>query len=191
MNKQEIINIIKAKAADKIQYFENLIAETRASNNDTKSSMGDKYETGREMLQQEINNLQRQLNEVLNQQAVLQKITSDPSEKVQNGALVKTDKGLFYVAVSMGEIIFALDRPSAGTWENIAGTYFFNTTSYSGGAMFEVGRKLFNLLSSTPGDIRRYANVDPTSTIVPGYGVDSYDQNFYNKFNTDPRPLKF
>lgn len=40
MNKQEIINIIKAKAADKIQYFENLIAETRASNNDTKSSMG-------------------------------------------------------------------------------------------------------------------------------------------------------
>ncbi|WNI38537.1 hypothetical protein [Chryseobacterium sp. SG20098] len=106
MNKQEIINIIKAKAADKIQYFENLIAETRASNNDTKSSMGDKYETGREMLQQEINNLQRQLNEVLNQQAVLQKITSDPSEKVQNGALVKTDKGLFYVAVSMGEIVF-------------------------------------------------------------------------------------
>lgn len=106
MNKQEIINIIKAKAADKIQYFENLIAETRASNNDTKSSMGDKYETGREMLQQEINNLQRQLNEVMNQQAVLQKITSDPSEKVQNGALVKTDKGLFYVAVSMGEIIF-------------------------------------------------------------------------------------
>lgn len=106
MNKQEIINIIKVKAADKIQYFENLIAETRASNNDTKSSMGDKYETGREMLQQEINNLQRQLNEVLNQQAVLQKITSDFSEKVQNGALVKTNKGLFYVAASMGEIMY-------------------------------------------------------------------------------------
>lgn len=106
MNKQEIINIIKGKLANKSQYFENLIAETRASNNDTKSSMGDKYETGREMLQQEINNLQRQLNEVLNQQAVLQKITSDASEKVQNGALVKTNKGLFYVSVSMGEIVF-------------------------------------------------------------------------------------
>ncbi|MDW9380476.1 hypothetical protein [Chryseobacterium sp. JV558] len=106
MNKQEIINIVKAKAADKIQYFENLIAETRASNNDTKSSMGDKYETGREMIQQEINNLQRQLNEVLSQQAVLQKITSEPSEKVQNGALVKTNKGLFYISASMGEIVF-------------------------------------------------------------------------------------
>ncbi|ASE62291.1 GreA/GreB family elongation factor [Chryseobacterium indologenes] len=104
MNKQEIINIVKTKISDKIRYFENLIAETRASNNDTKSSMGDKYETGREMLQQEINNLQRQLNEVLNQQAILQKITADPSEKVQNGAIVKTDKGLFYISASMGEI---------------------------------------------------------------------------------------
>jgi hypothetical protein len=36
----------------------------------------------------------------------LQKITSDPSEKVQNGALVKTNKGLFYISASMGEIIF-------------------------------------------------------------------------------------
>ncbi|WP_419494099.1 hypothetical protein [Chryseobacterium bernardetii] len=106
MNKQEIINIVRAKLTGKIQYFENLIAETRASNNDTKSSMGDKYETGREMLQQEINNLQRQLNEVLNQQGALQKITSEPSEKVQNGALVKTNRGLFYVSASIGEIIF-------------------------------------------------------------------------------------
>ena len=105
MNKHEILNIINTKITEKIQYFENLIAETRASNNDTKSSMGDKYETGREMLQQEINNLQRQLNETLNQQAVLQKITAEPSEKVQNGALVKTNKGMFYVSASLGEIV--------------------------------------------------------------------------------------
>ncbi|UKB82849.1 GreA/GreB family elongation factor [Chryseobacterium sp. MEBOG06] len=105
MNKQEILDQINTKITDKIQYFENLIAETRASNNDTKSSMGDKYETGREMLQQQINNLQRQLNETLNQQAVLQKITAEPSEKVQNGALVKTNMGMFYVSASMGEFI--------------------------------------------------------------------------------------
>ncbi|KMQ65415.1 hypothetical protein ACM46_05830 [Chryseobacterium angstadtii] len=105
MNKQELLNIIKTKIAEKIRYFETLIAETRASSNDTKSSMGDKYETGREMLQQEINNLQRQLNESLNQQSVIQKINTEPSEKVQNGALVKTDKGLFYIAASLGEIV--------------------------------------------------------------------------------------
>lgn len=106
MNKEEILSIIRIKVSEKIKNFENLIDETRASNNDTKSSMGDKYETGREMLQQEINNLQRQLNESLNQQAILQKITSEDSSKVQNGALVKTDRGLFYVAVSIGEMVF-------------------------------------------------------------------------------------
>lgn len=105
MNKQEILTLTKSKVTDKIRYFENLIAETRASNNDTKSSMGDKYETGREMLQQEINNLQRQLNEALSQQEMLRKITADSSEKVQHGALVKTDKGLFYIAASIGEIV--------------------------------------------------------------------------------------
>lgn len=105
MNKQELLNIIKTKITDKIRNFEHLIAETRASSNDTKSSMGDKYETGREMLQQEINNLQRQLNESLNQLSVIQKISTEPSDKVQNGALVKTDKGIFYIAASVGEIM--------------------------------------------------------------------------------------
>lgn len=105
MNKEKILNIIKTKISEKIQNFEKLIAETRASSNDTKSSMGDKYETGREMLQQEVNNLQRQLNEILNQQAIVQKINAEPSSKVQNGALVKTDKGLFYISASLGEIV--------------------------------------------------------------------------------------
>jgi transcription elongation GreA/GreB family factor len=105
MEKSKILEAVKSRIAEKIQKFEKLIEETRASNNDTKSSMGDKYETGREMLQQEINNLQRQLNESLNQQSIIQKISSDPSSKVQNGALVKTDKGLFYIAASAGEIV--------------------------------------------------------------------------------------
>ncbi|WBX98435.1 hypothetical protein [Chryseobacterium gambrini] len=105
MEKSKILEAVKSRIAEKIQKLEKLIEETRASNNDTKSSMGDKYETGREMLQQEINNLQRQLNESLNQQSIVQKISSDPSSKVQNGALVKTDKGLFYISASAGEIV--------------------------------------------------------------------------------------
>lgn len=106
MNKEEILKTLKYKISAKIRTFENLIAETRASSNDTKSSMGDKYETGREMLQQEINNIQRQLNETLNQQNFLQKLNTETCTKVQNGALVKTDKGLFYISVSLGEIVF-------------------------------------------------------------------------------------
>ncbi|MGD1319830.1 hypothetical protein [Chryseobacterium sp. 2R14A] len=106
MNKFSLINIIKERLSEKIKNFEKLIAETRASNNDTKSSMGDKYETGREMLQQEINNLQGQLNEVLKQQDFLKNIIVKPSDRVEKGAIVKTEKGLFYISVSLGEIAF-------------------------------------------------------------------------------------
>jgi hypothetical protein len=61
MNKSEILKIIHQKLSQKIETLEKMIAETRASNNETKSSMGDKYETSREMVQQEINNLQIQM----------------------------------------------------------------------------------------------------------------------------------
>ena len=111
MNKTELIKLINQKLSEKIQNFEKLIAETRASNNDTKSSMGDKYETGREMLQQEINNLQVQLNEVLKQQDFL-KTSFDKLrmtkkfDKAEKGAIVKTERGLFFISVSLGEINF-------------------------------------------------------------------------------------
>ena len=111
MNKTELIKLISQKLSEKIQNFEKLIAETRASNNDTKSSMGDKYETGREMLQQEINNLQVQLNEVLKQQDFL-KTSFDKLrmtkkfDKAEKGAIVKTERGLFFISVSLGEITF-------------------------------------------------------------------------------------
>jgi len=106
INKEKLHQLIEEKITEKIRKLENLITETRTSNNDTKSSMGDKYETGREMLQQEINNLQVQLNEVLKQQHFLKTILVKGSEKAEKGALVKTGNGLFYLSVSSGEIIF-------------------------------------------------------------------------------------
>ena len=111
MDKQKLSLLISQKLSEKIQTFEKLIAETRASNNDTKSSMGDKYETGREMLQQEINNLQVQLNEVLKQQDFI-KTSFDKLrmtkkfDKAEKGAIVKTERGLFFISVSLGEVIF-------------------------------------------------------------------------------------
>lgn len=104
MNKEELIKIIHQKLSEKIENFEKLISETRASSNDTKSSMGDKYETGREMLQQEINNLQVQLNEILKQKDFLKSVLPKPSDKAEKGAIVKTEKGLFFISVSLGEI---------------------------------------------------------------------------------------
>ena len=106
MNKSEILKIIHDKLSAKIENLERLISETRASNNETKSSMGDKFETTREMVQQEINNLQIQLNENANARNSLKLINVKPHQIVGLGSLVQTDKGLFYIAVSLGEIIF-------------------------------------------------------------------------------------
>ena len=106
MNKMEILALVKTKVEEKILYLENLIADTRSSNNDTKSSMGDKYETGREMLQQEINRLQNQANVFIQQRDFLKKISTHENSKVKAGTLVETDKGWFYLSVSLGEFQF-------------------------------------------------------------------------------------
>ena len=108
--KSELLEIIHQKISEKIQKLEQLIAETRASNNDTKSSMGDKYETSREMLQQEINNLQIQLNEHLKSQQILKNINPNPHKIVTLGSLVETEKGKFFIAISLGELSFNQEK---------------------------------------------------------------------------------
>ena len=106
MNKSEILQIIQDKLSAKIENFERLIDETRASNNETKSSMGDKYETGREMLQQEINNLQIQLNENMKSETLLKTINPVLHKTAGFGSIVETEKARFFIAVSLGEITF-------------------------------------------------------------------------------------
>ena len=108
--KSKLLEIIHQKISEKIQKLEQLIAETRASNNDTKSSMGDKYETSREMLQQEINNLQIQLNEHLKSQKILKNINPNPHKIVTLGSLVETEKGMFFIAISLGELSFNQEK---------------------------------------------------------------------------------
>lgn len=105
MNKSEILQIIQDKLSAKIDNLERLITETRASNNETKSSMGDKFETSREMVQQEINTLQIQLNENRNARNSLKTINTNLHQTIGLGSLVQTEKGFFYIAVSLGQII--------------------------------------------------------------------------------------
>ncbi len=80
-----------------------------------------------------------------------------------------------------GEIIFAASRPIPGTWENVAGNFYFNTTSATGGCYLDMGRNLYNLfpadVTSTINttDIRKSTFVDnsrienPAYNIVPNY----------------------
>jgi len=88
------------------------IKNTReASNNDTKSSMGDKYETSREMLQQDLNRLQQQLAETNLMLFSLNalKIKINPLG-IDVGVMVHTTIGVFYIAVSLGNVLFQLKQ---------------------------------------------------------------------------------
>jgi len=76
----------------------------QAANDDTKSSAGDKYETGREMMQQEKNRITAQLNEANKLMVVLNHTSTKSSSIAENGSLVITDKAKFYLAVSAGNI---------------------------------------------------------------------------------------
>jgi transcription elongation GreA/GreB family factor len=75
----------------------------KASNDDTKSSAGDKYETGREMMQQETNRNMAQLNEANKLKIILNKINPDSVAcKVEIGSIIITNNGNFYIAISAG-----------------------------------------------------------------------------------------
>ena len=72
---------------------------------DTKSSAGDKYETGREMAQQELNKYQAQLAKISGLKNDLNRINpEDRHDKVGFGSLVLTSCGNYFLSVPMGKI---------------------------------------------------------------------------------------
>ncbi|NNU33319.1 3-oxoacyl-ACP synthase [Mucilaginibacter sp. S1162] len=83
----------------------------QAAKDDTKSSAGDKYETGREMAQQETNRNMAQLTEANKLKIALNSIpTSGVTHWVENGSVVKTNNGNFYLAISAGLLTVSGDN---------------------------------------------------------------------------------
>jgi hypothetical protein len=90
-----------------------------ASNDDTKSSAGDKYETSREMAQQDIDRNKRLLMDAQENQKLLLTIKDTPlNEIARNGSLVYTNQGKFYLSISAGQL-------------NLNGEIFFAISSVS------------------------------------------------------------
>ena len=119
----------------------NLHDLTDSAGNETKRTAGDKHETALAMLQIEQENNSRQLKEVLQQKAVLEKL--DPQMQtatIVRGSLVETNKGRFYISLGLGkmtveeETVFAVS-PEAPLGKLLlmkkAGDAFqFNNTAY-------------------------------------------------------------
>ena len=105
--KKKLLEYCIAYADDRIRNAEIAIAAARdAASDDTKSSAGDKYETTREMMQQEISRNEKQLLEGKKLKLVLSPIDLQrQTADIQPGSLVSTNRGNFFISISAGQII--------------------------------------------------------------------------------------
>jgi len=72
---------------------------------DTKSSAGDKFETGREMMQREMDKISATLDQYKNQVNLLSKINLHRNYPVVDlGGLISTDQGIYYLSIGLGRI---------------------------------------------------------------------------------------
>ncbi len=96
---QEFIN-------NRLHTIQHTIGEIqKALLSETKSSAGDKHETGRAMLQLEREKAGQQLAEIQKVKEVLAKINLDEASKtIRLGSIVYTSQANYFIAISAGEI---------------------------------------------------------------------------------------
>lgn len=82
-----------------------IAAAKESRNEDTKSSAGDKYETGREMMQMEINKNELQLGKALVLKQDLSRVdASRDCTQAEFGSVVVTDKESYFIAIAAGKV---------------------------------------------------------------------------------------
>lgn len=83
----------------------------KSSESDSKSAMGDKYETSTELINQERNKLESVKTELLSQIDLLKKVKKNKSShEIGFGSLVKTENGYFYFSIPLGMFNFKNER---------------------------------------------------------------------------------
>ena len=109
----ELINIKKELHAMCMEYVHKRMETVRVAMNtvkeavdeETKSAVGDKYETGRAMLQLELENYSSQLAEARKLYEQMGQISPKSiCRSVQSGCLVFTTQGNYYFAVGAGKL---------------------------------------------------------------------------------------
>lgn len=100
---QQCMDIIQGKIA---QIQESVGQAEDSLFNETKSSAGDKYETSREMIQQDLDRLQKQLAESNKDRIVLDSLhdTIPLIDRVISGSLVQTNVGIYFIAIGIGRV---------------------------------------------------------------------------------------
>lgn len=110
--KEKVYHHYRQLLEDKIALLQKVLDDLKETGaNETKSTAGDKHETALAMLQIEQANKRAQLQELLAQKAVLNKI--DPSLttiQIVNGSLVKTNRDYFFISIASGKAVVDNNR---------------------------------------------------------------------------------
>ncbi len=103
--KKQLIDLCQQAIDKKIAECTSAIALAReSSKEETKSSAGDKYETARAMIQQEIDKYSLQLQDAEKQKAIISTLPLNEDTIIRNGSLVITNKGSFFISISLGQL---------------------------------------------------------------------------------------
>ncbi|WP_375240792.1 3-oxoacyl-ACP synthase [Polaribacter sp.] len=104
--KEALYNNCKEFVEKRLQNVEEVISSNqKALQTETKSSAGDKHETGRAMLQLEMEKAGQQLAGITQMKEILAKIDiSKTSKNAHLGSIVYTDKANYFLSISAGHL---------------------------------------------------------------------------------------
>ena len=107
MVKRELYRLLLNRVDEEIAALEHNVRTLQLSaNEETKSSAGDKYETGRAMIQNEIEQIGIRLKEKIKVRERLKTFHVDLKyDHIQAGALAETSAGNFFFLVNGGEFV--------------------------------------------------------------------------------------
>ncbi len=151
MNNQKLKNSLfeagRLFVKERIETLEiSLKAAQESGNDETKSTTGDKHETGKAMMQLEQEKIGIQLNELMKMSKVMEGIPTELSiEKIKPGNVIITDQGNFYISIAAGKIKIENKIYIAISAISPIGNLFLNSTI---GKSIKAGVQTYKILDS-------------------------------------------
>ena len=104
--RSQLLAVCNQFVTERISTVERAIAHAQASAaSETKSSMGDKYDTARAMAQQEADHSRSQLGDAIALKNLLDQCpTQAPGEIVTTGSIVYTSQHRYFIAIPIGPV---------------------------------------------------------------------------------------
>ena len=110
--KEELFKACLLFVSERLETITHVLeSNKKALHSETKSSAGDKHETGRAMLQLEMEKASQQLTSIIQMKEVLSRIDIEKKSKtICLGSVIITNKGNYFLSISAGKItIDAID----------------------------------------------------------------------------------